>query len=107
MPDDQHDRAPDDAPPHGYCTTKPLPGTYLTLATVTAPCVDCGHATVVHIGVDHCPVCELVAYNATARAAAEAAAVTVEVTSLAERAWADVQARHARAINASTALGRR
>lgn len=25
------------------------------------PCPDCGHTGLVHVGVDHCPVCELVA----------------------------------------------
>jgi DNA-directed RNA polymerase subunit RPC12/RpoP len=49
------------------CTTTPVPGTYLTLATLSAPCPDCGHATVLHIGVDHCPVCELVDLNQRAR----------------------------------------
>jgi hypothetical protein len=95
MVDEQHDRSPDDAPPIAYCTTKPLPGSYLTLASLTAPCVDCAHATAVHIGVEHCPVCELVGHNANARAAAEA--VTVAPMSLADQAWADVQARHAAA----------
>jgi hypothetical protein len=28
------------------------------------PCPECGHSPLVHIGVEHCPVCELV-YQAT------------------------------------------
>ena len=28
------------------------------------PCPECGHSDVVHVGTDHCPVCELV-YQAT------------------------------------------
>ena len=31
------------------------------------PCRACGHPTMAHIGVDHCPVCELVALNALQR----------------------------------------
>lgn len=31
---------------------------------VTTPCPECGHSPLVHIGVKHCPVCELV-YQAT------------------------------------------
>lgn len=45
-----------------YCTSVPHAGDRLTDA-----CRDCGHATVLHIGVDHCPVCELVDLNQQAR----------------------------------------
>lgn len=62
---------------HSYCSTQPLPGTYLTLAALVAPCPDCGHATVLHIGVDHCPVCELVALNEQARGVASRVEVSV------------------------------
>lgn len=33
---------------------------------VGGKCPECGHAVVVHIGVEHCPVCELV-YQASPR----------------------------------------
>jgi hypothetical protein len=39
------------------CTWKPTPGTALN-----GRCPDCQHAVLVHFGVDHCPVCELVAH---------------------------------------------
>jgi hypothetical protein len=42
-----------------FCTWTPPPG-WVT----GTPCPDCGHADLGHIGVDHCPVCELV-YQAT------------------------------------------
>ena len=41
-----------------YCATKPLSGAFLV-----DPCPDCGHANVLHVGVDHCPVCELLDLN--------------------------------------------
>lgn len=41
-----------------YCTRKPVPG-----QVIGAGCEDCGHAMVLHVGVDHCPVCELVHFN--------------------------------------------
>lgn len=84
-----------DEQPTGYCTTQPLPGAYLTPSTLTAPCPDCGHATLMHIGVGHCPVCELVDLNQQARAGATN--VTVNVSgdlSHAEKAWAEIQRRH-------------
>lgn len=58
MADEQHDTGAI-AQATGYCTTKPVPGTFLTLPTLVNPCPDCGHAALLHIGVDHCPVCEL------------------------------------------------
>jgi hypothetical protein len=57
MSDERHDRAV--APtPTSYCTTVPRIGDLLT-----DRCRDCGHATALHVGVDHCPVCELVDLN--------------------------------------------
>ncbi|MFJ2630848.1 hypothetical protein ACIO6U_02640 [Streptomyces sp. NPDC087422] len=55
------------APAAAYCTAKPQRGDHLT-----APCADCGHATVLHVGVTHCPVCELVDLNAKASATSDA-----------------------------------
>jgi uncharacterized Zn finger protein (UPF0148 family) len=56
------DPAPAITQPPAYCTTTPRAGD-----RIAAPCPDCGHATVLHIGVDHCPVCELVELNRRAR----------------------------------------
>ena len=92
---EQSDSAPAIAQGAEYCTTVPLPGTFLTLGTLVAPCPDCEHATVLHIGVGHCPVCEMVDLNQQAQGAAMH--VTVDVTAdatLAEKAWAEVQRRH-------------
>lgn len=50
----------------GYCTRKPVPG-----QVIGAGCEDCGHALVLHVGVEHCPVCETVDLN---RQAADAIA---------------------------------
>lgn len=47
---------------NGYCATKPLPGSFLTES-----CADCGHSAVLHVGVDHCPVCEAVDLNQQSR----------------------------------------
>jgi hypothetical protein len=41
------------------CTWHPAAG-----RVIGHPCPVCGHSDLVHIGVDHCPVCELV-YQAT------------------------------------------
>jgi hypothetical protein len=46
-------------PPGGFCHWKPLAGHELG-----HPCPVCGHSDLVHIGTEHCPVCELV-YQAT------------------------------------------
>ena len=46
-----------------YCTYRPLPGEVLKSA-----CPDCGRAVALHIGVEHCPVCELVQRNRQAAA---------------------------------------
>lgn len=63
-----------------FCTYQPLPGEVLKTA-----CPDCGHAAVLHIGVEHCPVCELVAHNRKVRAAMAANRVEVHVTGVDER----------------------
>ena len=49
---------PEPTDPAAYCTRKPTPGAYLSDG-----CPDCGHAIVLHVGVDHCPVCETVDLN--------------------------------------------
>lgn len=41
-----------------YCAMRPLPGQMLTDG-----CPGCGHAVVLHVGADHCPVCEMVGLN--------------------------------------------
>ena len=62
------------------CTYKPLPGEVLKTA-----CPDCGHAAVLHIGVEHCPVCELVAHNRQVRAAMAANRIEVHVSGVDQR----------------------
>ena len=57
------------------CTYRPLPGDVLKSA-----CSDCGHAAVLHIGVEHCPVCELVEHNRQLHAAMAANRIKVHVT---------------------------
>lgn len=119
MPDEQHDSPEKITPEHlltgeasinqyraqegvtrsPYCTTTPVPGTHLTPATLAAPCPDCEHATALHVGVDHCPVCEMVDLNQRARAATASTDMTVNISAdadatLAEKAWAEVQRRH-------------
>ncbi|MEZ0089948.1 hypothetical protein [Streptacidiphilus sp. EB129] len=44
----------------GYCrnTLTLAPGDFMPWK----PCTECGHTMLVHIGVDHCPVCELVSF---------------------------------------------
>lgn len=87
--DQQHDPAPDAASTPLYCASRPAPGTLQTLADLMAHCSMCGHARVLHIGVDHCPVCELVDLNAQARAALTPATAL----SHAEKAFAEVDRR--------------
>lgn len=53
-----------DAEQPALCTYQPLPGEILKGA-----CQECGHAFVLHVGVEHCPVCELVQHNRQAREA--------------------------------------
>lgn len=77
MPDEQQGHAP-------YCTKIPRPGDRLTDA-----CPDCGHATVLHLGVDHCPVCELVARNERARGTANHVEVHVQGHVLTEQQLMD------------------
>lgn len=67
-----------DAP--ALCTYRPLPGEVLKTA-----CPDCGHAAVLHVGVEHCPVCELVDHNRQVRAAMVANRIEVHVTGVDER----------------------
>lgn len=57
------------------CTYRPVAGEILATA-----CVGCGHALMLHIGVEHCPVCELVFHNQQVRAAMAANRVEVHVT---------------------------
>ena len=37
-----------------YCLTQPVPGDY-----ISGRCPDCGHLVAVHVGCEHCPVCEI------------------------------------------------
>lgn len=60
---------------------------------VTDACPDCGHIAAMHIGVEHCAVCELVLHNRQARAAIGQLGVHVEVTGLDERTLAHVVQR--------------
>lgn len=60
---DEHGRTADSARPTRYCTRAPMPGEHLGAA-----CGQCGHAVLLHIGVRHCPVCELVDLNERASA---------------------------------------
>ncbi|MGW2692351.1 hypothetical protein ACWC3Y_10875 [Streptomyces sp. NPDC001296] len=65
----------------GFCAYRPVPGEMLTAA-----CVECGHALVLHVGVEHCPVCELVHHNQQVRTAMAADRIEVHVTGVDERA---------------------
>ena len=60
----------------GFCTSK------CAGLLMTDTCGDCGHAAALHVGVDHCPVCELVQHNRQVRAAMAANRVRVEVAGL-------------------------
>lgn len=51
-----------DAEQPQFCTYQPVPG-----EVVKAACPECGHSFALHIGVEHCPVCELAHLNAVAR----------------------------------------
>lgn len=86
---EQHDQAAttQDA---AYCTTASMAG-----ARLTDECLDCGHAVVLHVGTEHCPLCELVDLNQQARAGATHVTVNVsrEATD-AEKAWVEIQRRH-------------
>jgi uncharacterized Zn finger protein (UPF0148 family) len=62
------------------CTYQPVAGEVLKTA-----CVECGHALALHIGVEHCPVCELAALNGHMRAAMAANRIEVHVTGVDER----------------------
>jgi len=63
-----------------FCMYQPVPGEVLKAA-----CLECGHAVALHIGVEHCPVCELVERNRQARAAIRDGGVHVEVTGIDKR----------------------
>jgi hypothetical protein len=84
MADEQHGRTPDIARPGSYCNQRPVPGEY-----VGAGCGQCGHALVLHIGVTHCPVCELVDLNertsATIRQSVDAALRRTRITDVLPR----------------------
>lgn len=56
----------DGTEPAAYCTRKPVPFAYLSDG-----CPDCGHAIVLHVGVNHCPVCEMVDLNRQSRDAVQ------------------------------------
>lgn len=58
-----------------FCTYRPVTGEVLKTA-----CPECGHALALHIGVEHCPVCELVALNGQLRDAMAANRIEVHVT---------------------------
>jgi len=74
MTEERHDPVPDVQRAAAYCTTAPIPGQPLG-----ASCGDCGHAVVLHVGVTHCPVCELTQLNDRAREGLAAGRVEVTV----------------------------
>jgi uncharacterized Zn finger protein (UPF0148 family) len=49
------------------------------------PCPECGHLAALHVGVEHCPVCELVHHNRQVRAALAMNRFEVHVTGVDER----------------------
>lgn len=63
-----------------FCTSRPKPG-----AMLAGACEECGHALVLHIGVEHCPVCEMVHHNAQVRDAMTENRVEVHVTGVDHR----------------------
>ena len=69
-----------DAEQPELCTYQPVPGEILKGA-----CQEYGHTFVLHVGVEHCPVCELVQHNRQVRAAMAANRVEVHVTGVDER----------------------
>lgn len=58
-----------------FCSYRPVAGEILATA-----CVECGHALALHIGVEHCPMCELAALNRQMRTAMAANRLEVHVT---------------------------
>ena len=58
-----------------FCAYRPVAGEILRTA-----CVECGHTLVLHVGVEHCPVCELVHHNRQLQAAMAANRIEVHVT---------------------------
>lgn len=77
-----------DSEPSAFCSYRPVPGEMLSTA-----CVECGHALVLHIGVEHCPVCELVRHNEQARSALADSRVRIELSSLDHRTMHNVVER--------------
>ncbi len=71
-----------------FCSYRPVAGEILATA-----CVECGHALALHIGVDQCPVCELVRHNRRIRATIRDTGVHVEVTGVELRTLEDVVRR--------------
>lgn len=71
-----------------FCSYRPVPGEMLSTA-----CVECGHALALHIGVEHCPVCELVHHNERARSALADSRVRIELSSLDRRTMHNVVER--------------
>lgn len=69
-----------DADQPAYCTHHPAAGDVLATA-----CAECGHALMLHIGVEHCPVCELEQHNRRVRAAMASNRLEVHVTGVDER----------------------
>ncbi|NUP39506.1 MAG: hypothetical protein HOY76_21465 [Streptomyces sp.] len=70
---------PQNEPP-ALCTYQPVAGEILATA-----CAECGHALALHIGVDHCPVCELVQHNRQVQVAMATNRIEVHVTGVDER----------------------
>lgn len=51
--------------PSRYCTAHPPAGTHVL--ALADPCKLCGHTWALHVGVGHCPVCEMVDHNSRMR----------------------------------------
>lgn len=68
-----------DVEPPEFCTTKCVG------QQMTDPCRECGHLVALHVGVDHCPVCELVHHNRQMQAAMAVGRIEVHVTGVDER----------------------
>ncbi|MFF7881040.1 hypothetical protein ACH40F_07820 [Streptomyces sp. NPDC020794] len=77
-----------DAELQSFCFYRPVPGELLHTA-----CVECGHVLALHIGVEHCPVCELVHHNERARSALAGSRVRIELSSLDRRTMHNVVER--------------
>lgn len=66
--------------PPPFCSREPVPGQLLT-----SECGACGHSLLLHVGVDHCPVCELVHHNRQLQAAICDSRVEVHVSGVDQR----------------------